>query len=196
MNFEGTAVLEWPLTRPMALRTDWTEADLVAACKAGRREGFEELVARHYDRILRLAYSMAGPEAASDLAQETFMAALRSFGGFRGESQLGTWLVSILRNQYFLHLRGQKKWRLAPLEGEADRLPAPPPDAIDKSVREILERVRELPEELRTALVLFYVDGLKYDEIAQAMECPIGTVRSRLFEARERLKKLMAGAEA
>lgn len=197
MNLEGTAVLEWPLARPMQTpRSEWTEADLVAACKAGRREAFEELVARHYDRILRLAWAMAGPEAAADLAQETFLAALKSFGNFRQESRLGTWLVSILRNQYFLHLRSQKKRKAAPLEGEADRLPAPPPDAADRTVREVLERVKDLPEELRTALVLFYVDGLKYDEIAQAMECPIGTVRSRLFEARERLKKLMAKAEA
>jgi len=196
MNLEGTAVLEWPLTRPMATHTDWTEADLVSACRAGRREGFEELVARHYDRILRLAYAMAGPEAAADLAQETFLAALKSFGSFRGASQLGTWLVSILRNQYFLHLRGQKKRRHAALQGEAERLPAPVPEGVDKTVREVLERVKDLPEELRTALVLFYVDGLKYDEIAQAMECPIGTVRSRLFEARERLKQRVARTEA
>jgi len=196
MNLEGAAVLDWPLARTMQTRSDWTEADLVAACRTGRREAFEELVARHYDRILRLAWTMAGPEAAADLAQETFLAALKSFGNFRQESALGTWLVSILRNQYFLHLRGQKKRKVAPLEGEADRLPAPPPDTIDRSVREVLDRVKDLPEELRTALVLFYVDGLKYDEIAQAMECPIGTVRSRLFEARERLKKLMAKAEA
>lgn len=197
MNLEGAAVLEWPLARPMEIRSDWTEADLIAACKAGRREGFEALVARHYDRILRLAYAMAGPEAAADLAQETFLAAVQSIGRFRGDSGLGTWLVSILRNQYFLYLRGQKKRRFAPLEGEADRLPSPAPDSIEPSVREILDRVKELPEELRTALVLFYVDGLSYEEIAQAMECPVGTVRSRLFAARERLKKLVSktGAE-
>lgn len=197
MNLEGAAVLEWPLPRPMETRSEWTEADLIAACKAGRREGFEEMVARHYDRILRLAYAMAGPEAAADLAQETFLAAVQSIGRFRGDSGLGTWLVSILRNQYFLHLRGQKKRRCASLEGEADRLPAPTADSIEPSVREILDRVKDLPEELRTALVLFYVDGLSYEEIAQAMECPVGTVRSRLFAARERLKKLVSktGAE-
>ena len=113
--------------------------------------------------------------------------------GIRGEAQVGTWLVSILRNQYTMWLRGRKKWRLAPLDGEGERLAAPAPSGLEKGVREILERVKELPEELRTALVLFYVDGLKYAEIAEAMECPIGTVRSRLFEARERLKSLMSG---
>jgi RNA polymerase sigma-70 factor (ECF subfamily) len=166
----------------------------VAACKAGRPEAFEELVSRHYDRIYRLAYTMAGPEAASDLAQETFLAAVKAFARFRGESQLATWLISILRNQYSLHLRARKKWRLAPLEGEAERLPAAAPPEVEKGVREILDRVRDLPEDLRTTLVLFYVDGLKYQEIAEAMGCPIGTVRSRLFEARERLKKLVEKA--
>ncbi len=196
MTLEGAAVLDWPRITRMQSRSSWTEADLVAACKAGRREAFEELVARHYDRILRLATVMAGPEVASDLAQETFLAALKALGNFRAESRLGTWLVSILRNRYFLHLRGQKKWKVAPLADETERLPAPPPDESDRAIREVLDRVKGLPEELRTALVLFYVDGMKYEEIAQAMECPIGTVRSRLFEARERLKKLMAGAEA
>jgi RNA polymerase sigma-70 factor (ECF subfamily) len=168
-----------------------TEAELVAACRAGRREAFDELVSRYYDRIYRLAYAMAGANGASDLAQETFLAAVKSFANFRGDAQLATWLISILRNQYSLWLRGRKKWALAPLEGEGERLPAPEPRAIEKGVREILDRVKELPEDLRTTLVLFYVDGLKYSEIAQAMECPVGTVRSRLFEARERLKKLV-----
>lgn len=168
-----------------------SEADLVARCRAGRRDAFDELVRRHYERIHRLAYAMAGPEGASDLAQETFLAAVRAFPSFRGEAQVGTWLVSILRNQYGMWLRGRKKWKLATLEGQGERLAAPPPSTLQQGVRDILERVKELPEELRTTLVLFYVDGLKYAEIAEAMECPIGTVRSRLFEARERLKTLV-----
>jgi len=61
-------------------------------------------------------------------------------------------------------------------------------------VTAILERVRRLPEELRTALVLFYLEGMRYQEIAEAMQCPVGTIRSRLFEARGRLKKMMEGA--
>lgn len=167
-----------------------TEAELVSACKAGRREGFDALVARFYDRIHRLAWTLAGPTPAADLAQETFLAAVKSFPNFRGDSQVGTWLVSILRNQVGLHLRGRKKWQHSPLEGEGERLPAPEPDETGKEVQAVLDRVKELPEDLRTTLVLFHVDGLKYAEIAQVLQCPIGTVRSRLFEARERLRKL------
>ena len=171
------------------------EARLVAGLKAGHREAFDRLVELHYDRLHRLACTMTGSsEDAADLAQETFLAAMKSAGNFRGESRLTTWLIAILRNQFTLHLRGRRKWRHAPLEA-AGSLGAPTPaPAIRPEVAAILERVHRLPEELRTALVLFYLEGMRYQEIAEAMECPVGTIRSRLFEARERLKKMMEGA--
>jgi RNA polymerase sigma-70 factor (ECF subfamily) len=172
-----------------------TEEELVQGCKTGRREAYDELVSRYYDRIFRLAYAMAGPETARDLAQETFMAAVKSFPNFRGESQVATWLISILRNQCSLHRRSERKWKLAPLEGEDERLSAPEPRKIETAIRTILDRMRDLPDDLRMTLVLFYIEGLKYTEIAQAMGCPVGTVRSRLFEARERLKASLAGME-
>ena len=178
------------------LMMSWSEAELIAGCRAGRREAFDALIAAHYDRIYRLAWTLAGPDAAADLAQEAFLAAVKAFPRFRGDAQLSTWLVSILRNQYSLFLRGLKKWRLAPLPEDGDRLAAPPPPpAMDRQVREILDRVRDLPEDLRTTLVLFHVDGMKYADIARVMECPVGTVRSRLFEARGRLKKLVTEAD-
>jgi RNA polymerase sigma-70 factor (ECF subfamily) len=173
----------------------WSESELLAGCRAGRREALDALVARHYDRIYRLAWTLAGADAAADLAQETFLAAVKALPRFRGDAQLSTWLVSILRNQASLFLRGVKKWRLAPLPEDGERLAAPPPPTIDRQVRDVLDRVRELPEELRTTLVLFHVDGMSYADIARAMECPVGTVRSRLFEARGRLKKLVSEPE-
>ena len=106
---EGTAILDAPRPTPMSESAPRSEVDLVAACRAGRREAFDELVARYYNRIYRLAYAMAGAGAASDLAQETFLAAVKSFANFRGEAQLATWLISILRNQYSLWLRGRRQ---------------------------------------------------------------------------------------
>jgi RNA polymerase sigma-70 factor (ECF subfamily) len=173
----------------------WSETELLAECRAGRREALDAFVSRHYDRVYRLAWTLAGGDAAADLAQETFLAAVKALPRFRGDAQLSTWLVSILRNQVSLFLRGVKKWRLAPLPEDGDRLAAPPPPTIDREVRDIFDRVRELPEELRTTLVLYHVDGMSYADIARAMECPVGTVRSRLFEARGRLKKLVTEAE-
>jgi RNA polymerase sigma-70 factor (ECF subfamily) len=173
----------------------WTEADLVDGCRAGRRDALEALVSVHHDRLLRIATAMAGPEAASDLVQETFLAAVGAFPRFRADAQLSTWLISILRNRYSLYLRGQKKWKMAPLPGDGARLAAPEPPAVELAARDVLDRVGRLPEDLRTTLVLFHVDGLSYADIAKAMECPIGTVRSRLFEARERLRRLVLKAE-
>ena len=171
------------------------EARLVADLKAGRKEAFDRLVELHYNRLHRLAFTMTGSdEDAADLVQETFLAAMKSAGNFRGDSRLTTWLIAILRNQFTLHLRSRRKWRHAPMEAAgAVRAPEPQP-SVRPAVTAILERVRLLPEELRTALVLFYLEGMRYAEIAEAMECPVGTVRSRLFEARERLKKMLEGA--
>lgn len=170
------------------------EAELVAACRAGRREALDELVRRHHDRIHRLAWAMAGPEGAADLTQETFLAAVRAMPSFRGACALSTWLISILRNQYSLWLRGRRRVRgNSPIDGWQERLPAPEPRRMEEALRDVLEKARELPEELRTTLLLFYVEGLKYAEIAQSMDCPVGTVRSRLFEARERLKARLGG---
>src|SRR5437763_1100033 len=139
---EGTAILESP--RPAAM-TSWSETELTAGCRAGRREAFDALVSVHYDRIYRLAYTLAGAEAAADLAQETFLCAVKAFPRFRGDSQLSTWLISILRNQYSLFLRGLKKWKLAPLTGQSDRLAAPEPPAFEREVRDVLDRVKDLP---------------------------------------------------
>src|SRR5688572_15757672 len=170
------------------------EAKLVADLRAGRREAFDRMVELHYDRLHRLAHTMLGSsEDAADLVQETFLAAMKSAPNFRGEARLTTWLISILRNQYSLHLRGRRKWKFTPLDAAGGAKAGDPAPPIRPEVVAILERVHRLPEELRTALVLFYLEGMRYQEIAEAMECPVGTVRSRLFEARERLKKMMEG---
>ncbi len=197
ISAEGVAVVELPRSRAMpADSAAWTEAELVAACRAGRREGFDELARRYYDRLLRLASVLARREAAADLVQETFLAAVRALPRFRGESQLSTWLISILRNQASLQRRSQHRWPAPLAEGEEQRRAAPEPDGSGARLQEIFERMKELPEELRTPLALFHLEGLPYQEIARVMACPIGTVRSRLFEARERLRLLMTGAGA
>jgi RNA polymerase sigma-70 factor (ECF subfamily) len=170
------------------------ESHLVADLRAGRREAFDRMIELHYDRLHRLACTLTGAvEDAADLVQETFLAAMKSAANFRGDARLTTWLIAILRNQYSLLLRGRRKWRLAPLEAAGGARAPDPAPAVRPEVVAIMERVRRLPEELRTALVLFYLEGMRYQEIAESMECPVGTIRSRLFEARERLKKIMEG---
>jgi RNA polymerase sigma-70 factor (ECF subfamily) len=194
---EPWSALDWPDARPMDSQSLRSESELVAACRAGERAAFEELVGRYYDRIFRLAHGMAGPSSAADLVQETFLAALRSMRNFRGESQLSTWLISILRHQYSIFLR-QRKRQPEPLVGVHGRVTVPSPDqeGKDDGLRRIFERVKDLPEELRETLLLFHVEGLRYAEIARVLGCPIGTVRSRLFEARERLRKMCESRQA
>lgn len=177
------------------MRTSWTERDLVEGCREGRRDALDALVQVHYDRIYRLAWALAGSEAAADLAQETFLSAVKAAPRFRGDAHLSTWLISILRNQVSLLMRGLKKRKASPLPEQGQGIPAPEPPEIAGEVREILDRLNDLPEDLRTPLVLFHVEGMKYADIARSLDCPIGTVRSRLFEARERLRKLVSRAE-
>jgi RNA polymerase sigma-70 factor (ECF subfamily) len=192
---EGPRLPTGALPPGMKTENSWSEADLISGCRAGRRDAYEALVSSYHDRLHRIAAAMAGADAAGDLVQETFLAAVEGFHRFRGDAQLSTWLISILRNRFSLYLRVQKKWKLAPLPDDGVPLPAPEPPAAERDLRHVLARVQELPEELRTALVLFHIDEMSYADIAKAMECPIGTVRSRLFEARERLRKLVLEAE-
>ena len=194
-TMEGPLRVREPRPGFMNAERSWSEAELIDGCRAGRREALEALVSVHHDRLYRIATAMAGPDAAADLVQETFLAAVGAFPRFRADAQLSTWLISILRNRFSLFLRGQRKWKLAKLPEDGDRLVASEPPSVDRDVRDVLDRVHELPEDLRTTLVLFHVDGLSYAAIARAMDCPIGTVRSRLFEARERLKRLLRKAE-
>lgn len=193
-SVEGPQQAGRPRPGVMNVERTWSEAELVEGCRAGRREALEALVSVHHDRLHRIATAMAGPEAAADLVQETFLAAVGAFPRFRADAQLSTWLISILRNRFSLYLRGQRKWKLAKLPEDGGQLIASEPPAVERDVRDVLDRVRDLPEDLRTTLVLFHVDGRSYADIARAMDCPIGTVRSRLFEARERLKRLLQKA--
>jgi RNA polymerase sigma-70 factor (ECF subfamily) len=189
---EGVTVEDLPVFRSMQTAADWSESDLVAACRAGRKDGFEELARRHHAPLLRLAGVLVGRDWAEDVVQETLLAAVRALPAFRGDSKLSTWLISILRNQAFLARRSRRRWP-APLADEVERSrAAPEPDGRDERLAEIVARMRELPEDLRLPLVLFHLEGMPYAEIARAMDCPVGTVRSRLFEARDRIRNMMA----
>jgi RNA polymerase sigma-70 factor (ECF subfamily) len=188
---EGVEVADRPVLLPMHDAAAWSEADLVAACRAGRREGFDELARRHYEPLLRLAAVLAGRDAADDIVQETLLAAVRALPRFRGDSKLSTWLISILRNQAFMDRRSRKRRPAALAPEEEARRAAPEPSSPDGRLEAILACMRELPEGLRLPLALFHLEGMPYTEIARAMDCPVGTVRSRLFEARERVRFLL-----
>ncbi len=177
------------------------EADqvLVERVQRGDKQAFGLLVSKYQRKLIRLLSRMIrDPAEVEDVAQEAFIKAYRALPGFRGDSAFYTWLYRIGINtaKNFLAAQGRR----APTSTEFDSEEAEgfedgeqlrdnnTPERILMS-QEIGNTVNaamaELPEDLRTAIVLREIEGLSYEEIAQIMDCPIGTVRSRIFRARE-----------
>jgi RNA polymerase sigma-70 factor (ECF subfamily) len=172
---------------------------LVERAQRGEKHAFELLVAKYQRKLVRLLSRLIRDSAeVEDVAQEAFIKAYRALPSFRGDSAFYTWLYRIGINTAKNHLVAQG--RRAPTstgfdsedaesfeDGELLRDLNTPESAL--ASRQIIETVNrtldDLPEELRTAIVLREIDGLSYDEIATAMNCPIGTVRSRIFRARD-----------
>jgi len=183
---------------------------LVERVQKGDKRAFDLLIQKYQHRIVSLVTRyVSDPAEAQDVAQEAFIKAYRAIGRFRGDSAFYTWLYRIAINT-------AKNWIVA----KNRRPPASDIDAVDAEqygishklrdistpenelLREEIERtvfdtIADLPEDLRTAILLREMDGMSYEEIATTMECPIGTVRSRIFRAREaideKLKPLIGG---
>ncbi len=170
--------------------------------RAGDTRAFELLVVRYQARLVNYAAALTGDSGgAEDVAQEAFVRAWRGLGRFRGESSFKTWLYRIATNVARTHRerRGRQAQVVSrSLDDQAEALtaeevPAAAADAETSLVtRETIDRaLAELPEELRLALVLRDVEGLDYKEIASVTAAPIGTVESRIFRARRRLRTLL-----
>jgi RNA polymerase sigma-70 factor (ECF subfamily) len=175
------------------------DAKLVARVQAGDKAAFDLLVLKYQRKILRLLSRMLRDQSEiEDVMQESFIKAYRALPQFRGDSAFYTWLYRIAINTARNWMASQSRRpssSSSPQSEDGETF-----DEIDNLIdnntpesllasREIAESVNEsiqaLPEELRTAIVLREIEGLSYEEIAQAMGCPIGTVRSRIFRARE-----------
>jgi RNA polymerase sigma-70 factor, ECF subfamily len=174
---------------------------LVDAAAAGSREAFDELVLRYQGPVLNLVRAMtAGDGDAEDLAQEAFVRAWRSIASFRSDSTFRTWVFGIAINVVRTH-RGKRArlrrlfWSPPVEESRIDPLDrASADDGIEAplAMREVIDRaLATLPEDMRAAVVLRDVQGLDYREIAATLDLPIGTVESRIFRARQRLRPLL-----
>ncbi|OZI63253.1 RNA polymerase sigma factor RpoE [Bordetella genomosp. 11] len=175
------------------------DAELVARVQRGDKKAFDLLVLKYQRKIMRLLSRMIRDQSEiEDVAQEAFIKAYRALPQFRGDSAFYTWLYRIAINtaRNWLASNGRRPSTPNALENEdgetfneTDNLSdISTPEAMVAS-REIAETVNAaiqgLPEELRTAIVLREIEGMSYEDIAQSMGCPIGTVRSRIFRARE-----------
>lgn len=187
----------------MATEMNYAAAEdlkLVSAAKHGDMQAFEELVARHRDKVYARAYSVVRVEEdAIDLSQEAWVKAWRRLKQFHGDSSFTTWITRITINLCLDHLRRRKRQPTDSLDamneesGGAERYMPPvtvnPTERLERG--ELRARIDEAMEQLsdahRTVLVLHEFEQMEYKQIAEAMSCSIGTVMSRLFYARRRL---------
>jgi len=172
---------------------------LVERAQRGDKHAFELLVIKYQRKLARLlSRFIRDPGEVEDVTQEAFIKAYRALPSFRGESAFYTWLYRIGVNTAKNYLVAMK--RRAPTMTEVNNEEAedteegqqlkdmntPENELMSRQVAETVNQtLQELPEELRTAITLREIEGLSYEEIAQVMNCPIGTVRSRIFRARE-----------
>lgn len=170
---------------------------LVERAQAGDKRAFELLIRKYQHKIIQLVGRLVGEADAPDVAQESFIKAWRALPGFRGQSAFYTWLYRIGINTAKNHLvaRGRRPSGQdidvedAEQYGHTDQMSdVATPEALllsDEIRRKVAEAIAALPPDLRQAITLRELEGLSYEDIAEAMNCPIGTVRSRIFRARE-----------
>lgn len=189
------------LLPPAVDKTPDSDALLVERTVAGDQKAFELLVIKYQRRIQRLIGRMVRDvDLVEDIAQETFIRAYRALGQFRGEAQFYTWLYRIAVNTAKKALMDLKRNptvsenayksddddETSRVENELTSPETPETLLASKEIANIINQaMQDLPEELREAITLREIEGLSYEEISEAMNCPIGTVRSRIFRARE-----------
>ena len=175
---------------------------LVERVQQGDKRAFDVLVMKYQSRVIKvITRYLRDPVEAMDLAQEAFIKAYRALPNFRGESAFYTWLYRIAINTAKNHVVAQG--RRPPMDdveaSEAEFYEGPSalkdtstPERMvlrDEIERVVFEAIEALPEDLRTAITLRELEDMSYEEIAEVMNCPIGTVRSRIFRAREAIDK-------
>jgi RNA polymerase sigma-70 factor (ECF subfamily) len=191
-----------PISEEQAERARMSEAQvdqlLVERVQKGDKHAFDLLISKYQHRIVNLVRRyVSDPDEALDVAQESFIKAYRAMKNFRGDSAFYTWLYRIAINTAKNWLVAQK--RRPPLSdidaADAEQYDfdsrlkekgTPENELLREEIkRTVFDSIAELPEDLRTAIMLREMEGMSYEEIATTMECPIGTVRSRIFRARE-----------
>ncbi len=174
-----------------------TDQALVEKVQQGNKKAFNLLVARYQNKIAGLLTRYISPNDIPDVAQESFIKAYRSIDSFRGDSAFYTWLYRIAVNtaKNYLMSQGRRPPSEDILAEDAESYEVgtqlrdgdtPENQMLSKELeRVVFDAIHNLPEDLKTAITLRELEGLSYEEIAEIMDCPVGTVRSRIFRARE-----------
>ena len=184
--------------------TAQSDLDLVRRAQQNERGAFDLLVLKYQHKVIKLvARLLRDPTEAEDVAQEAFVKAYRALGSFRGDSAFYTWLyriaVNTARNSIASRQRRPLDYEAELSESEQSNVAAltkhddtPEATVLSEEIRQTVNSaIEQLPEDLRTAIVLREIEGLSYEEIAAAMDCPVGTVRSRIFRAREAIDRAL-----
>ena len=175
---------------------------LVGQAQRGSQDAFAALVTRHQRYVYNLAYRLLrNREEAEDLTQEAFLSAWRGLHRFRGEARFTTWLYRIVTNLCYNRLPGLRRQMMQVDIDDAD-MPALETDCDPPKAAEVAERrawlhrhIAALPTKYRLVVTLFYLQELSYQEIAQVLGVPLGTVKTHLFRAREQLKRRIQAHE-
>ena len=179
-----------------------TDQELVKRVQQGDKRAFDLLVLKYQHKIAAIISRFVKDSAeVHDVSQEAFIKAYRALGSFRGDSAFYTWIYRIAINtaKNYLVSRGRRPPASdvdiddAEFYSGADGLrdiTTPEGEAMRDELEAVVNRaIRDLPEDLRTAVTLREMEGMSYEEIAQVMDCPVGTVRSRIFRAREAIDR-------
>jgi RNA polymerase sigma-70 factor (ECF subfamily) len=182
---------------------DASDLSLVRRVQRGERGAYDLLVLKYQHKVVKLVMRyLRNPADAEDVAQEAFVKAYRALPQFRGDSAFYTWLYRIAINtaknalaarernpvSYELDLQGNDE--SSDMVGRLKDPETPEGLALTEEIRDTVNHaISELPEDLRTAIVLRELEGMSYEEIAASMDCPVGTVRSRIFRAREAIDR-------
>jgi RNA polymerase sigma-70 factor (ECF subfamily) len=181
-----------------------TDLELVQRVQSGDKKSFDILVLKYQHKVIGLITRYVhDPDTAMDVAQEAFIKAYRGLKNFRGESAFYTWLYRIAINSAKNYLVSQNR-RLPDCDIDAEEAEqiggesalkeyaSPEHEMLKDEIQAaVTQAIDALPEDLRTAIILRELEGMSYEEIAVTMECPIGTVRSRIFRARESIDKVL-----
>lgn len=174
-----------------------TDSQLVAMTLGGNSEAFATLVERYDRAVYHLAYrTLRDSEEARDATQEAFFKAFRSLRTFKPEAKFSTWIFSIVYHASCDRLSRRKRYSSEEFPERADPGAGPESQAIAADeARRLRDAIDELPEKYRTVITLYHLQGRQYEEIAQVLDLPLGTVKTHLFRAKEQLRKLLAGAQ-
>ena len=175
-----------------------TDKEIIERVKSGEKEAYDLLVLKYQQRVINLISRFVKNHSdALDVSQETFIKAYRALPNFRGDSAFYTWLYRMAVNTAKNHLTVQSRKitksdydvaEIEQIEGNMSLTEQTTPESLlakDELQETILKTIENLPEDLKSAIMLREIEGLSYEGIAEVMECPVGTVRSRIFRARE-----------